>query len=594
MEELMKNPISGMSSRALTYRLLVYTLLLGALSLSLRAQSPFDPEISREAEKIEEQVQLFTDRDLYAVNESIHFVAEHRVEGIVPGTYWSSVLYLELVAPNGHPVAQGKYMLNGGRAEGILQIPASALTGDYYLKCYSRWMRNQGPSSFSCLPVKIINPFRSEVAAHSGDRDPPGMLPRIPYRDGGLELVNTAAVYAAGEEVKLTMAGKLPDYLEQLRCCLTVVPEGAIDLSGGQYILSDTNLEQDDFQVSFLPDLGSGVSISGTVLNAEQEPVVYATLHFSLLGESPDYFASISDEYGRFIFTTPAGWGQQEFFVTPQTINGSALEVRIDQEYDSHALPLPWDKFQLSESQKELARKTALNMQLSRAFVPGMPLEEASMKKTSVEKDIPFYGTRVKQLLIDDYVRLPNLEEVFINLVPDVQFYRKKGETRIRIISDNASVAIYDPLIMIDHISIFDHEAVLDLLPERIERIDLINEVYLKGNVAFGGVLAIYSKNGDMAGIDLPEGSYFFDYQSYYLPDEMPEGITPEDRQPGSGRIPDTRNTIFWSSDLQLKKGSSLEIPFRAPDTPGNYVILVRGMDPNGQVLSATARFRVE
>ena len=583
-----------MNKRALPYHLVIVAILLGSATVSLMAQSPFDPEFSREAEKIQEQVQLFTDRDIYAVNEDIHFVAEHRVDGTMQGSFWSSVLYVELMAPSGNPVAQGKFLLMGGRAQGTLQIPASALTGDYYLKCYSRWMRNQGSTTFSYIPVRIINPFRSEVAAQAGDSNPSGTLPRVPYRDVGLECATTSAVYSAGEEVNVILAGTLPAYLDQLRCCLTVVPEGAISLSGGQYILSEGKVEEESFQVSFLPDLGSGVSVSGTVVDAEQEPVVFATLHFSLLGESPDYFATISDENGRFIFTIPAGKGQQELFVTPQRVNGTALEVRIDQEYDSQPVSLPWEKFQLSESEKELARRIAMNMQLSKAFVSKIPTEEAKEQEASSVNNIPFYGTRVNQLLIDEYVRLPNLEEVFINLVPDVQFFKKKGENSIRILSDNASIAIYNPLIMIDHISVFDHEAVLGLLPERIERIDLINEVYLKGNVAFGGVLAIYSKKGDMAGIDLPEGSYFFDYQSFYPQAEAEGDPEWEVELQRSGRIPDTRNTIYWTSNLQVQKGNSLDIPFRAPDTPGDYVILVRGVDPNGQVLSATARFRVE
>jgi hypothetical protein len=587
-----------MRTGKLPYQLMLIAILLGSARVPLIAQSPFDPELSGEAKKIQEQVQLFSDRNFYAVNEAIQFVAEHRVEGAVQSSFWSSVLYVELVAPTGVPVAQGKYLLFGGRAQGTLHIPASALTGDYYLKCYSRWMRNQGPASFSYIPIKIINPFRADVATHAGGDNSSGILPGVPYR-GGMECSTGSEVYKPGEKVDLLLAGTLPAYLEQLSCCLTVVPAGAIDLKGGQYIVSEGEEEQEDFKVSYLPDLGSGVSVSGTVVDAEQEPVIYATLHFSLLGESPDYFATISDENGRFIFTIPAGKGQQELFVTPQRVEGTSLEVRIDQEYDPRLLSLPWEKFQLSESEKELARRTALNMQLSKAFISGIPSQEtetleSSGPESSNGTDIPFYGTRVNRLLIDDYVRLPNLEEVFINLVPDVQFYRKQGENRIRILSDNASITIYEPLIMIDHISVFDHEALLALPPEKIDRIDLINEIYLKGNVAFGGVLAIYSKNGDMAGIDLPEGSYFFDYQSFYPQEVVTEEPAWDPDEQTSGRVPDTRNTIYWKGDLELKKGSSLEIPFKAPENPGEYVILLRGVDPMGEVLSATARFRVE
>ena len=583
-----------MKRRELPYQLLLIAVLFGPATAQFSAQSPYDAEYSEEAAKIQEQVQLFTDRNIYAVNERIHFVAEHRVEGVAESTLWSSVLYVELVAPTGNPVAQGKYMLMRGRAQGTLHIPAAAITGNYYLKCYSRWMRNAGPGSFSYTPLKIINPFRSEVAAYAGGDKTSGKLPRVNYREGGMDCGTSSSVYGAGDEVMLMLAGTLPAYLEQLRCCVTVVPAGAIDLSGGQYILSGDNVEQEPYRVNYLPDLGSGVSVSGTVVGPDQEPVSYATLHFSLLGESPDYFATISDEQGKFIFTSPAGEGEQELFVTPGQENGTALTVRIDQEYDSRPVSLTREKFDLSESEKEVARRIALNMQLSRAFMSGNLSQEPAMEEPSRGKNTPFYGTRMKQLLIDDYVKLPNLEEVFINLIPDVQFYKKKGKNRIRILSDNNSIGIYNPLIMMDNISVFDHEAVLALSPEKIERIDLINEIYLKGNVAFGGVLAIYSRKGDMAGIDLPEGSYFFDYQLFYPQPEAADRVAPGQDDKLSGRIPDTRNTIFWRGDLQLKKGDSLEIPFRAPETPGDYVILVRGLDPMGEVLSATALFRVE
>jgi len=571
-------------------------VLLGLTGTPLLAQSPFDPEVSPEAANIREEVQLFTDRNLYAVDETIYFVAEYRVSGALESSYWSSVLYVELVGPEGNAAAQGKYLLFGERVEGSLQIPASVLTGNYALKCYTRWMRNQGPASFAYMPLKIVNPFRAEVVAQAGGDLPPAKGSRVPYLEGAMAVAPGSPVYTPGEEGKITLAESLPDELGQLSCCLTVVPAGAIDLEEGQFQQPEEGGQGEDFQVSYLPDLGNGVAISGTVVDASSEPVTYATLHFSLLGDNPDYFATISDEYGRFIFSTPATEGQMELFVTPQKTEGTELEVRIDQEYDTRPLSLALEKFQWLEYEKDLARRISLNVQLSSAYrSPAASLagQEPASAPAS-QKNIPFYGTRVKRLLIDDYVRLPNLEEVFINLVPDVQFYKKRGENRIRILSDNASIGIYEPLIMIDHISVFDHEAVLSLSPEKIDRIDLINEVYLKGNVAFGGVLSIYSRQGDLAGIDLPEGSYFFDYQSFYPNKHSWNDSFVSHPENTLGRIPDTRNTIYWTGDLKLEKGTTRDIFFQVPENPGDYVILVRGVDPRGKVHSATAQFRVE
>ncbi len=400
----------------------------------------------------------------------------------------------------------------------------------------------------------------------------------------------TSQSVQCGQEVMFQLRGASTVKIDRMRCCVTVVPEGSIDLSGGQYENAPL-AENDSFRVSFLPDLGDGVSISGTVVGSQQSPAPYTTLHFSLLGADPDYYATMSDEYGRFVLSTPTGTNEKlEFFVTPEQEEGSQLEVRIDQEYDSRALALPAVPFQLSEDEVELARKIALNIQLSLAFMPGDLSQDSPVLEEYSEGDrIPFYGTRVNRLLIDDYVRLPNLEEIFINLLPQVQFYRKQGKNRIRILSDNSSIGVYKPLITIDHISVFDHEALLALSPEKIERIDLIDDIYLKGNVTFGGILAIHSRKGDMAGIDLPAGSYFFDYKSFH---QSNSSVEPHPVQ--EGRVPDSRNTYFWEGDLVLEQGKQLTLPLRAPGSSGTYRILVRGVSPKGEIYSATAKFTVE
>lgn len=579
-----------MRNISLTYRRMILVILM-LLSLSwLNAQTPFDPEYSEEASRVREQLQVFTDRSIYAVDETVYFVAERRLSGPIGEHSWSSVLYAELIASNGEALVQAKFRLSGGRAVGSLHIPAESLTGKYYLKCYTRWMRNSGPGSFSYNPLKIINPFRSEVAANGDAANAATPAERISYKENILVCATGSKSYREGQEAVLQISLDQDAKLDHLRCCVTVVPEGAIDLEEGQLKAAGQD-ENMDFRLMILPDLGNNVSISGTVVDPDQEAVPFTTLHFSLLGEDPDYFAALSDEHGKFVISTPTGQGEyKEFFVTPEMEDGEALEVRIDQEYDSRPPAFTAQAFRLSDSEKELARKIALNMQLSRVFKSAQSTREEVVEKEYSGGDrIPFYGTHVNRLLIDDYVMLPNLEEVFINLIPDLQIYRKQGKNRIRILSENSSIEVYNPLIMIDHISVFDHEALLALSPEKIQRIDLINDIYMKGSVTFGGVLAIHSRKGDMAGIDLPPSSYFFDYQSFH------PLSPPVDASPVLGeRVPDTRNTQLWAPDLLLQRGEQLELPLQAPSASGNYVVLVRALSPDGEVIAASAEFKVK
>jgi hypothetical protein len=521
------------------------------------------------------------------VDETIHFVAAYRVSGPVEENGWSSVLYVELITAGGQPVVQAKFPLSAGRAEGTLAIPEETLTGDYYLKGYTRWMRNQGPGSFHYTALKIINPYRSEVVMNPEAAGPESPVHPAYYRKDIIACSVASGPVRGGEEVRLLLEQTSALSSSTLKGCVTVVPVGALDPGGGSVLPAVTG--NDTFRVRFLPDLGSGVSISGTVVGPDQKPVPYTTLHISVLGEKPDYFATMSDEQGRFILSFPENMGEKrEFFIAPEKDGVGGLVVRIDEEFDSRSVKFPGHAFRLDETEEEIARNIAMNMQLSRAF-RHINATEQSGPDSLRRKPVPFYGTRVNRLLIDDYIMLPNLKEIFINLVPEIQFYKKRGETRIRFLSDNNSIDVFSPLIMMDHVSVFDHQALLDLSPEKIERIDLINEIYLKGNVSFGGVLAIYSRKGDMAGIDLPIGSYFFDYQSFHHDDPVKVPATDQE-----GRIPDTRNTLFWQGDLTLEPGIREEITFPAPSRPGRYVVQVRGMLPGGELYSASSLFEVE
>ena len=574
-----------MRIRRLIYQLFCLLVLLGGRSQELQGQSPFDPGYRSEARKISEHLNLSTDRSIYAVGESLQFRADQSVSG-VEAQEWSTVLYVELVTASGNAIAQGKFTLKDGVSTGSLQIPSGTLTGSYYLKSYTRWMRNSGSGTFSFTPLKIINPNRPEVANGIFGNAYESNITRIAYKQGEIRCSSDASHYGRYEEVSLQLSGPLNTYLDQLNCCVTVVPLGGIDTVSGQLLLPLEKAETKEFSIDYLPDMGKGPSMSGSVVLSDQSAAQFTTLHFTLLGENPDFFATVTDAKGKFALSSPMLFGEQEFYVSPNSKANEVLEVRIDQDFDITPIPVPAVKFALTEWERSIASRMALTMQLARVYGTPVSQKDDSEKR---ESPPPFYGSRVQSMYMDDYVHLPTLEEVFINLIPNANVVKRKGKVSLSIESDNRTIEIYEPLIMIDHISVFDQQAILALSPEKIHRIDLINEIYLKGNVAFGGLISIYSKSGDMAGIDLPPGSYFFDFQSFNPEDEaLAASPTPGDR------IPDLRNTVFWKNDVIIGKDKVNELIFKAPASPGQYVVLVRGVAPNGEVLSATTRFHVE
>ena len=152
-----------------TYCLIALLLGVFCSTYNVLSQIPYDEAFKEEALSNQEYITLFTDRNMYAVNERIYFSSfysqgwESAIEPL------SKVLYVELVTPSGIPVTNCKFHLSEKGSSGYLLIPADALTGNYYLRSYTRWMQNFGPQSYCYTPLTIINPYKQEVLTENSE-----------------------------------------------------------------------------------------------------------------------------------------------------------------------------------------------------------------------------------------------------------------------------------------------------------------------------------------------------------------------------------------------------------------------------------------
>jgi hypothetical protein len=115
----------------------------------------------------------------------------------------------------------------------------------------------------------------------------------------------------------------------------------------------------------------------------------------------------------------------------------------------------------------------------------------------------------------------------------------------------------------------------------------MFNAPYLKGQIMYGGIISFISRNNDFAGIDLPASGTFINYSFYN------DCHVNTDGSPGSVYIPDGRNTIYWDPALVTNSTGRSTITFTTPDTPGSYLILLRGVDRYGKEFSSFARIEI-
>ncbi len=213
-----------------------------------------------------------------------------------------------------------------------------------------------------------------------------------------------------------------------------------------------------------------------------------------------------------------------------------------------------------------------------------------------VEKEdssfINFFGSPFITIKTIDYVKLPTLEEFFFELIPKVILKKKKGKRYFTLIGDHSDLAIYKPLVLLDHVPVIDVETILSLSPETIDHIDIINATYIRGYIHFGGIINIISREGDMAGIDIPRNSRLFNFKTFEPQQEIefPDYSTNTNNE----MIPDFRNCLFWIPNIKMDRGEKNSFNFYTSDNQGEYAVVIHGITAEGVILEGQCNFVVK
>jgi len=135
-----------------------------------------------------------------------------------------------------------------------------------------------------------------------------------------------------------------------------------------------------------------------------------------------------------------------------------------------------------------------------------------------------------------------------------------------------------------------------DFSPAGIETIEVLKgqNASVYGIQGAGGVLVITTKQTMLApvlhttGIGTLQFSRvgFYKAREFYSPKY--ENIT------SSADQPDLRSTIFWKPELVTDKDGNASVDFYNADTPGNYRVVVEGMDDKGNIGRQVYRYKVE
>lgn len=529
-----------------------------------------------------EQITLLTDRPFYVVSEKIYFTALYKAPADAPAPVWSTVVYIELLRWDGTKLGQTIAPVRDGRAEGMIQVPATINSGNYYLRAYTKWMRNFSPYTYTYLPVSILNPRTDLVdkGPESGSAEPDAKDSQVtPPRV--LQLSGLKDQYTKREEAELSFTA--PSGARQGVYSLDIVK--ATPRVNAPLLRLPAGEEPEDVRyVEFLPET-DGLTVSGKVRDRNTgQPLNGAKVSLSSFNGSYYYLAVSSDEEGFFYFTLPDLTGEKEFHLSVEADSSRETEILITSEFCNKPVTLPYFPFSLEEEDRALAAELALNAQISERFTPELP------GPVSVETEpLAFYGKPLTTLFVKDYIELNDLEEFFYELVYKVSIsHDNKGQGHL-VVNAQGTFGIYPPLVLMDNIPVANDNSLLGTPSRRIERIEVINKGYVCGSFKYSGIISIFSRNHDLAGLQSEMDNHFFAYRLF---DPEEEGTQYSDV--AGSRLPDRRNLLYHDPELRLTQETPVPVRFTTPDGPGTYIVRLQSVGAKGGITIWEKEFRVE
>lgn len=119
----------------------------------------------------QESIDITLERDIFIAGDFLEYRAGYFLDQEMIAKPFSKVLYVELITNTGIKIAQSKSCFSDSIVPGKLLIPGDTRSGNYYLRAYTKYMRNNSPTAYAYQVVCIVNPFSHEVLQDLSPRD---------------------------------------------------------------------------------------------------------------------------------------------------------------------------------------------------------------------------------------------------------------------------------------------------------------------------------------------------------------------------------------------------------------------------------------
>jgi len=325
--------------------------------------------------------------------------------------------------------------------------------------------------------------------------------------------------------------------------------------------------------------------LSGKLIKNDQQPAPYGeTVLLSIPGKTAVFQYALTDDEGNFSFPLPIDEETRDLVIQPGNSAGNYKMV-METSFSDLIPAVGSNNNSAVYTPPSYISDWSSNFQVARIY--GISSTAGFLKPFSSPRQARrFYGKPELEIRLDDYVRLPIMEEVFFELVPRVIMKNDKSAYELYIV-DPLRVRLYDepPVMMVNGVIFNDPAVIGSMDPALVEKIDAIREIYVVGDFQFPGIVNLITKSTDYKNMPVPLNAVRIPYSvaepvaSFLSPDYSTSGLR-------NSRIPDFRNTLYWNPSIQPDKNGKYIIEFWSSDFASDYTIKIEGVTGDGKIVS--------
>ncbi len=299
-----------------------------------------------------------------------------------------------------------------------------------------------------------------------------------------------------------------------------------------------------------------------------------------------------TDSEGNFSFSVPISEEPNDLIIQPDKVNKEQT-INLESSFSDQYFQLGLKVYRNIRPVPDYISKWSINYQVGKIFGSSF---SASIQLPRLNRIIRsrFYGIPDIELILDDYIKLPVMQEVFFELLPGLNIRIKKSIYSVSMINP---ITNYEndipPTLLIDGVIIKDAAIIANMDPETVEKIDVVKDKYFVGNYAFEGIVNIITKNGDFSNVILPGYAIRNAYKAF---DPMVQFASPEysSEEMKSNHDPDFRNTLYWNPSVVPDKSGKARIEFWSSDNSGDYIVNIQGLTSGGNTISIRKILKVK